>query len=446
MDPDQIAEKAVQRGIISSDNVSRMSTAEKRNLALMPGFSTADEVSEISGRGVGMDVVKTNIEKLGGYLEIDSEKGKGTTIRIRLPLTLAIIPSLIVGAGGQKFAIPQINIKELVCIRAKDAPFQTEAVAGAEVLRLRGNLLPVARLADILDLERSFVHFKTGKKMADRRQRLVDRRNQTESPMDDAPQDPVSERRNSQERRQSWHSDLYVVVLRIGDNLFGLCVEELFDTEEIVVKPLSDHLKNAKCFAGATIMGDGRVAMILDAQGIADHQSLRFLEVSSEIKRRHEEEASRKPVDKGENLSILLFKNAPDEQFAVSLDDIARIEKIDPQGLHHVGGRDFMNFRGESLPLIRLEDYLGVSPLTTDRKGLFVIVPKGVPPVAGILVSEILDAVEVTLVIKEQHRQPGIRGSAFIGGQLTLFLDTGELLGALEDAGGTHSARKVEAA
>jgi two-component system chemotaxis sensor kinase CheA len=447
IDPDIISEKAVSRGIISRENITKMSPAEKRNLALMPGFSTTEEVSEISGRGVGMDVVKTNIEKLGGYLEIESEKGTGTTVKIRLPLTLAIIPSLIVGAGGQRFAIPQINIKELVCVRAKDVPVQIEAVAGAEVLRLRDNLLPIARLTDILNLTRFLAHYRTGEIIIDRRQRLVDRRNlyKTVADESDNPEQPP-ERRNSQERRQSWHSDLYVVVLRVGENIFGVCVDELFDTEEIVVKPLSDHLKDVKVFAGATIMGDGRVAMILDVSGIAEHLNLRFLEINSEAMRRHHMKASQESDEDSRRLSVLLFNNSSQEQFAISLKDISRIEKVEPEMMHRVGNKAFLNYRGESLPLIRLEDHLDVGPLPKDKTALYVIVPKAGTPRAGILVSDILDTMESATALKEQHKQPGIMGSSFLEDRLTLFLNTEELLELFEASRGTNSTEKEEAA
>lgn len=393
-----------------------------------------------------MDVVRTNIENLGGHLELDSEKGEGTTVKIRLPLTLAIIPSLIVGSGGQKFAIPQINIKELVCLRAKDASSQIEAIAGEEVLRLREHLLPLTRLADLLGLERTFVHYGSGERVTDRRQRLVDRRALLTQADENETHEPPLERRNSEERRQSWRSDLYVVVLKVGENLFGLCVDELFDTEEIVVKPLSDHLKDVKCFAGATIMGDGRVAMILDASGIAEYQNLRFLEITSEAVRRRLEEASLHPEGSNKYLSFLLFNNSPDEQFAIPLEKISRIEKVDPEMIHRVGDSAFLNYRGESLPLIHLEEHLSVGPLPEDETERYVIVPKTETPRAGILVSQIQDTLETHLGLKEQHRQSGIMGSAYVEGRLTLFLNTDELLDIFENSKTARSGIKEDVA
>ena len=155
---------------------SKMSDNEKMGLIFMPGFSTAEIVSDVSGRGVGMDVVRTNIENIGGRLEVDSVLGQGTTFRLRLPLTLAIIPSLVVMSGGQYFAIPQMDVQELVCIQAGDASQRIEKVGDASVLRLRGRLLPLVRLTDVLGLEKKFLHPITGEEMADRRERIVDRR------------------------------------------------------------------------------------------------------------------------------------------------------------------------------------------------------------------------------------------------------------------------------
>ncbi len=425
--PEHVADKAVAQGLVSPEEIARMTPKEKINLVLTPGFSTAESVSEISGRGVGMDVVKTNIERLGGHLDINSEAGIGSVVQIRLPLTLAIIPSLIVGAEGHRFAIPQANVKELVCVRAADVSQRIEEIAGAEVLRLRERLLPVVRLSDVLDLSRSFIHPATGEAVTDRRSRLLDRRHRA-----GGAEERETERRSAADRRQSWHSDLYVVVLKLGENRFGLCVDQLFDTEEIVVKPLSHHIKNVKCFAGATIMGDGRVAMILDAAGIAERRQLRFSEIGAEEQRRRNEEEVRREQVARDRRSILLFNVDPGESFALPLERIARLEKVSRRAVHRVGDQAFMDYRGESLPLIRVEDFLPVSPLPEEEDELYVIVPKSKGARAGILVSRILDILETTADVHDHRRQPGLTGTSFLGDRMTLFLDVEELLTLFE--------------
>ncbi len=427
--PAEVARKAVANRRISEEAARRMTDKEKVNLIFMPGFSTARAVSDISGRGVGMDVVKTNIERLGGHLEVESFPGKGSCVRIRLPLTLAIIPSLVVGAGGFRFAIPQINVKELVCVRAGEVSQRIEEVAGAEVLRLRGSLLPLVRLSTVLGIPGVFRDPETGEPREDRRAKLADRRAQRRDQAGPEPYKPG--RRRSGERRQSWHSDLYVVVLKLGENRFGLCVEELFDTEEIVVKPLSDQIKDVKCFAGATIMGDGRVAMILDAAGIAGFDGLRFSEITAEERRRQEEEASRREAEAGEQRSILLFNCAPDEQFALPLESVSRLERIRKESIQRVGDSEFMDYRGHGLPLVRLDRLIPVRPLPEDSSELYVIIPKTDRVKAGILASSILDTMETqTLTRPSENGHRGLSGSAFVEGKLTLFLDPEPLIRA----------------
>jgi two-component system, chemotaxis family, sensor kinase CheA len=443
IDAGKVAEKAIAQGRLTPEEAAGMSRKEKINLVFTPGFSTAEAVSEISGRGVGMDVVKTNIEKLGGHIEISSEEGKGSSVQIRLPLTLAIIPSLIVGAQGHRFAVPQANVKELVCVRAGEIAQDIEEVAGAEVLRIRESLLPVVRLADVLDLARSFTHPFTGDVMPDRRRRLRDRRSLPGDGTVASPAGEAEKRNEKADRRRSWHSDLYVVVLKLGGNRFGLCVDELFDTEEIVVKPLSDHLKNVKCFAGATIMGDGRVAMILDAAGIADQQQLRFNEVGAEERRRREN--ARRETDGERRRSVLLFNGELEESFALPLEQISRLEKVTPEAIHHVGEQEFMDYHGEGLPLIRLEQVLPVSPLNGELEELYVIVPKSAGHPAGILASRILDTMETVLPAPDHHPPAqGLLGSSFLDGRMTLFLDAEGLLSLFEERGEPPNEASVQ--
>lgn len=426
MDIDAVVAKAMARGVLSVEEARRMSEKEKINLVLLPGFSTAKTVTDISGRGVGMDVVKSNIERFGGHVEIDSLPGAGTTIRIIVPLTLAIIPSLIVGAGSQRFAIPQVNVRELVCIRAEDAGRRIEKVGDAPVLRLRERLLPLVRLADTVGLARSFVSPASGEETADRRINIADRRGQGK----DSTVCEADRRQPSQGRRHSRQSDIFVVVLRVGGDMFGLIVDELFDIEEIVVKPLLKHIKNCQCFAGATIMGDGRVAMILDAAGVAALAKLRFAEVSAEQMRRQREDLHRQKSSAADLQSIIVFNIASQERFAVPLSGISRLEKISPQAVEWIGNHEFITYCGKPLPLVRLESFLPVRPLPPSPEELYVIIPKmaGGPGV-GIIASSIVDAMQLAVVVEKATDTPrGFLGSAVVEGRITTFLDMEELL------------------
>jgi two-component system, chemotaxis family, sensor kinase CheA len=425
--PDEIAKKAVKSGALGSEKAGKMTDAEKIDLILLPGFSTAKKITDISGRGVGMDVVKTNIEKLGGTLQIESVPGKGLSIYIRLPLTLAIIPSLVVGTAGQQFAIPQVNIKELVWIKAADVSGRIEKLGDAFVLRLREDLLPLVRLADILDLDRSFVNTNTFDRWPDHRQRLTDRRT-ISAITDTARGKNSSPARGFMDRRQNWRGDLNVVVLRVGTHLFGLIVDELFNNEEIVVKPLSNHVKKAKCFAGATIMGDGRVAMILDASGIAHYSGLNFSDINLEERQRQANIARLYQTSSARRRSVLIFNNAIDEYFALPLNAIARLESIDSKDIYNLGGKSVMNYRGEGLSLVYMEEILPAGGFPGNLEEVFVIIPKTTHIKAGIIASRIFDTVTVDIDVKEESALiRGISGTAFIENRLVRFINPDDL-------------------
>ena len=276
LDGDMLAEAAVKKGLITSDQAKVMSEKERINLILLPGFSTAKKVTDVSGRGVGMDVVKTNLDQLGGSIEIESEVGKGSTISIKLPLTLAIIPCQIVMTGGERYAIPQVNLEELLRIPAATVKERVERVGDAEVVRLRGNLLPLIRMADVFDIDPTYYDPVQDETKPDRRQNIADRRSKS-TPLFKEEGAPPPETRDSEqehkrkenERRQSASSALNIVVVSTGAMRYGLIVDRLHDSEEIVIKPLGRHLQQCQGYAGATIMGDGRIALILDVSNIA---------------------------------------------------------------------------------------------------------------------------------------------------------------------------------
>ncbi|MBU1139290.1 MAG: chemotaxis protein CheA, partial [Proteobacteria bacterium] len=264
LDGNILGASAITKGLITAEQLQLMSDKEKVNLIFLPGFSMAKQVTDVSGRGVGMDVVKTNLDKLGGQVDIISEPGHGTTISIKLPLTLAIIPCQIIMTGGERYAIPQVNLEELLRIPAKHVKERVERVGNAEVVRLRGNLLPLIRLSDVLGIERTYFDINTNKYKQDRRERISDRRGK-ESPFFKNEDDNTQESeintvdaegaRSNSDRRYAASSALNIVVVSNGALKYGLIVDRLQDSEEIVIKPLGRHLQQCKGYAGATIMG-----------------------------------------------------------------------------------------------------------------------------------------------------------------------------------------------
>jgi len=439
IDPKKVLAKAVAKGIVKEAQAREMTEREIVNLVFAPGFSTAEAVSDISGRGVGMDVVRSNTEKLGGHVELETHVGEGTTVLLRLPLTLAIIPSMIVGVSEYRFAIPQVNVVEFVWVRAADVVKRIERVHGAEVLRLRDQLLPLVRLADILEIPRTYLDPETEMRNPDRRKELVDRRTLNQA-QEEAP-DSTSTR--GQDRRSDWRSDYNIVVLRLGSNQFGVVVDELYDIEEIVVKPLSEFTTNCKTFSGATIMGDGRVIMILDAGGLVAQAHLHFADLQVEEKQRQEEERRKAALAASRRRSVIVCTGAEGEYFAIPQDQIMRLEKMQSADIQWVGDREFVDYRGHGMPLIRLEQLIEVKPVSRGLKEVFVVIPKVLEKgsvtlaKAGIVISDIIDALDVEVELEDvKVKGPGILGSAILQHNLTLFLEPLELLKAAGAIGG----------
>ncbi|MDY0360574.1 MAG: chemotaxis protein CheW [Desulforegulaceae bacterium] len=423
IDPERIASVAVKKGIITEQDVNLLSAKDKMGLIFAPGFSTAEQVTDVSGRGVGMDVVKSNLEKLGGIIDIDSKKGRGTAIKIKLPLTLAIIPSQIISTGNEKYAIPQVNLDELLRVPAGQIKDKIEKVGDAAVVRLRGTLLPLIRLSDVLGIKRTFIDPETGEERLDRRDNIADRRSKDLfSPESDTVSEEELQRRSDFDRRYHAKSAINIAVVSAGTYRYGLIVDELMDSEEIVVKPLGKHLKNCKGYAGATIMGDGRVALIIDVASIAE---MSHLSTSSSSKKLAEEkEKIEKSSDKlKEHASLLLFRNTKEEQFAVPLNLVQRIERIKSKDIELVGGQRVVQYRGGSLPLHELGEVANVKPLP-DSEQVEVIVFKLTGKEVGLMVQPPVDAVDVVLNIDPQTlKQPGIMGSLIINNMTTLMVD-----------------------
>jgi len=464
LDGDKLASSAIAKGLITKEQARMMSAKEKITLIFLPGFSTAEKVTDVSGRGVGMDVVKTNLDRLGGVVDIDSQPGEGTTIRIKLPLTLAIIPSQIVSVGLQRYAIPQVNLDELLRISASEVKDRIEVVGDAEVVRLRGRLLPLIRLVDVLGIERTYIDPEDGEEKPDRRKNIADRRsrkspvsvvsgqwtvnsdeeretsdakpstnNESASSGSSTPsseqraasnQQPEirnlkSEIRNPRDRRYHASSAVNIAVVYAGALRYGLVVDALHDSQETVVKPLGRHLKHCEEYAGATIMGDGRVVLILDVAGLARMAQLTSVEGTD----RAAGVASEAREAMKDRQALLVFRNAENEQFAAPLGLVERVEKIKVADIEQVGGRKVVQYRGSSLPLFAIEEVANVKPLA-DKEELAVIVFKITDREVGLLATPPVDAVEVSIQIDDSTlKQPGIMGSAIIGDYTTLFVD-----------------------
>ncbi len=417
IDLPRLVQRALDEGVLRGRDPEQLSERELLELAMEPGLSTAEEVSDISGRGVGLDVVRSNIGALGGDVELSTKLGGGTTVRLRLPLTLAIIPALIVGAADARFVLPQSSILELVWVQAAQVAHRIEQIDGIPVLRLRGQLLPLVRLADVMEMRRSYVDPDTGAQRFDRRQSIVDRR--TDEPSLAALEPPS--------RRQNWTSDYSVVVLQSGADRFGLIVDELFDSEEIVIKPLPTYFKGIECFAGTAILGDGRVTMILDPGGVASRAKLSFQKLVREDPAKSGEPLAPEPRHK--QRSVILVDASPGEHLAVPQESVLRVERIFPGDINQMGDREYIQYHAGGLPLVRLEDHFPVSAAPRDAGELFVILPKtadrsAADVRAGILVWRVADAIDVDVEMQPPlFDGPGVVGSGIVEGRLTSFFD-----------------------
>lgn len=434
IDGDGLAAAAVDKGIVPEDQVKMMSDKEKVALIFLPGFSTAKTVTDVSGRGVGMDVVKTNLDKLGGVVDIESTPGKGTTVRIKLPLTLAIIPSQIISTGGDRYAIPQVNMDELLRVPASQIRERVERVGGAEVVRLRGQLLPLLKLNEVLGIRPTYVDPKDGAEKPDRRQTIVDRRagRQATNRGDSVPVGAVVEtdasegvvgidQRGDLDRRYHADSAVNIVVVSTGALKYGLVVDQLHDSEEIVVKPLGRHLKQCKGYAGATIMGDGRVALILDVANLVEMAGLSAMEAESAAG--VAKEVADAITAKRDMQSLLVFRSAEDEQFAVTLSQVERIEKIRIDQVEALGGRQVMQYRGGSLPLFSIDQVANVKPLAQSDECLVIVFILNGKEI-GLLAIGPVDAVDVSVEVDDRTlRQTGIMGSTIINDRTTQLID-----------------------
>jgi two-component system chemotaxis sensor kinase CheA len=344
----------------------------------LPGLSTARQVTNVSGRGVGMDVVKTNIEKIGGTVDVYSTADQGTTLKIKIPLTLAIIPALIATSGGERFAIPQVSLLELVRLEAEQAVGGIEMIHGAPVYRLRGNLLPLVYLNQALQLQKAVKS-------------------------DDA---------------------VNIVVLQADDRQFGLVVDEINDTEEIVVKPLGKQFKNISAFAGATIMGDGEVALILDVLGIAQ-----MANVVTEVRDRTVIESGAKHMDTAVGRDAwLVFTVANGRRMAIPLAIVARLEEFSAEMVERSGSELVVQYRGQIMPLLNIAERLHLGSPPEHQETLQVIVYTEAGRSVGLIVDQIVDIVEQAVVVEHRESAGLLGGSAVIQEKVTDLLNVGGLM------------------
>lgn len=435
LDPERLAAVAVARGFISDRQAAAMDAGEKIALIFVPGFSLAERVSDLSGRGVGMDVVKTNIEKLGGRIELDSRLGQGLTIRIRLPLTLAIIPAQMVATENEIYAIPQQNIEELLRVPAAQVKKRLELIGEAPVVRLRDRLLPLVRLADVLGVERTFVQRGTLEREPERRANIADRRSRKHHwPFEDSPPQgamAVNARewteRQQTDRRFHASSALNIAVVKAGTLTYGLIVDSFLDSQEVVVKPLGKKLQECRIYAGVTILGDGRVSLILDVGNLAVAANLAAAAQASRAIQELQREAQPPPGDT-ERVDVLLFANPHGGHYAVPLSQVVRIERFKAAQLESIGGMTVVQCRGASLPVLSLEEAAGADAVTR-RTDLTVIVFSLLQREIGLLAGGPLDTARAPVAIDvDTFKRPGIAGSTIIDGKIALLVDFEDLV------------------
>ena len=388
LDLSAIRRKAVERGIATQAEIERLSDAEVGKFIFHAGFSTAKAVTAVSGRGVGMDVVKTNIEAIGGVIDIATKAGQGTTFTVKIPLTLAIVSALIVQAGGERYAVPQVAVLELVRVDPGSA-HAIEHINGAAVLRLRERLLPVVTMVGLMRAEAETI-------------------------------DPGASG--------------FVVVAKVGRQSFGVLVDEVFHMEEIVVKPLSSKLRHIPLFAGTTILGDGAVVLIVDPNGIARKVCRDVAQASAQA----EEEAAQ---ETSELATLLVFRGGGGSYKAVPLSLVTRIEEVDAGRIEWLGGRPLIQYRGKLMPLVPADDAV---PIRREGTQALVVFSDG-DRAMGLVVDAIVDIVEERLEIELAAERADLVGSAVLRGRATEIINVAHFLPLAYDDWARGPKRRVDA-
>ncbi len=376
IDLERVGAKAVEMGLITQDQLETISSRDIMELIFAPGFSTAQEITSVSGRGVGMDVVRSNIESIGGTVDVFSEPDRGTTFRIKIPLTLAIIPALLIGARDQRFAIPQPNLVEMLHIGTQASPTVVERIGDASVFRLRGALLPLVSLSSILGF-----------------------------PSDGRPT----------------NGPATVAVLQADDLKFGLIFDEVYETQEIVVKPLGSLVKQIQAFAGATILGDGSVALILDVVGLAVLGGIKdtTARLASEA-----HSVSEDQIDEGSKSAFVILRVGENRTVAIPVEQIARLEEIEASDVEKSGEIDVVQYRGSLMRLVRLHEVLGIlGHATTPDQSLKVVVHESDHGPIGFVVADMVDVLEDVVDLMDVDSGYGLAGAVVLHGRVTDVLD-----------------------
>ncbi|NJR63287.1 MAG: chemotaxis protein CheA [Cyanobacteria bacterium CRU_2_1] len=367
----QIKTRSQQQGLMSHTQAESVSDREALDLIFLPGFSTASEITRLSGRGVGMDVVRRNLESVNGTIEIDSQPRCGTTFRLKIPLTLAIIPALLISSSGERFTLPQASVQELIRIEGIDQIEQSiETLLDVSVYRLRGQILPLVHLASVLQLATS----------------------PTQSDI------------------------LYFVVIAAEGYRFGLIVDQIEDTQDIVVKPLSKQLKSLKMFAGVTVLGDGKIALILDVAGLAHHAGVQQQQASLSIPE----------PDQRDRQLILIVLGPQNSRLGICLTHATRLEMISSEKIEQIGAQPVMQYRDRIVSLIDLETvFTGISRPLSEFEAVVsvVVIALDEHATVGLIVHQMLDIVEDSLTVTGAASRPGVQCYATVQGQITEILD-----------------------
>ena len=369
LDTKRIGEKALEKGLTTHDELERMTEAQIHRFIFAPGFSTAAKVTNLSGRGVGMDVVRTNIEQIGGVVDVSSTAGRGSHFSIKIPLTLAIVSALIVGCDEQRFAIPQLSVRELVRVGA-GSEHSVENLHGAQVMRLRDRLMPIIDLHNVLGV--------------------------------------------GEANQMSDDQAAFVVVLDAGGRNVGLVVDNVLDTEEIVVKPLSESLRNVSAYSGATILGDGSVIMILDPNGLAGE----IVSAMDEEATTAGQSATVTELDQ-QTQRLLLVRAGGEEPKAVPLALVTRLEEFELSTIENTNGRRVVQYRGRLMPIVPL----GHDLVATETQRQPVLVFAENHTAIGLAVDQIVDVVEERVDLQMSSDKQGVIGSAIIKGKATDVVD-----------------------
>ena len=387
IDSNKVKKVAIKQGLIDEERADEITEKELLKLIFAPGFSTAQAITDISGRGVGLDVVFTNITKLGGAVDVDSSPNVGTIFKVTLPLTLAIVPSLLVSSGGDTFAIPQINLVELVRIPANQRDRRIEYLGDAAVIRLRDRLLPIVWLDTVLNLDTS--------------QRTED-------------------------------GSTNIVVVNAGEFYYGIVVNHFTDSEEIVVKPLGVHLKDCKCYASATILGDGNAALILDIKGIAQTvniSQLNELTDADKKEREHDRLLSEAQEKAGQEQSLLIVENGNEEYIGIELAYINRIERIRFETIEDIAHKHMIKYRGGVLRIFKLNEALDSIAAPREADYVYLIVFYMMGTEVAIMVSDIVDIVDADMTSDNSTLQSnGVIGTSIISDRITLLVDIFEMV------------------